>query len=328
MSLKADCENCIVHVKQLGINASGLDGCALVKEKLYKVEHGTRLEILLNNYIHVIEFDPPPDTNDNKRQSFKRKLETNEESPAKKKSIKMASKEVISIIKPAIDDVWEEIDKGQLYVFTSKGVKSSSKIAGFDMDGTLITTKSGRVFPVDINDWQIAFPSVGKKLKELLENGFKLAILSNQAPIGNGRVKIEDFKRKVEAIVKKLDVPMQVYLATGKGFYRKPLTGMWKVLVEQKNDGIKNIDKAESFYCGDAAGRPAKWAPGKKKDHSMVDKLLAENLGLQFYTPEQFFLGHSIANIPISKPEFNPRELSSGDFNYDLISKAKEVSKA
>ncbi|CAB3261413.1 unnamed protein product [Arctia plantaginis] len=244
LSLKADCENCIVHVKQLGVNASGLDGCALAKEVAYKVEHG---------------------------------------------------------------------------------VKSSSKVAGFDMDGTLITTKSGRVFPVDINDWKIAFPTVEKKLKELLESGYKLVILSNQAPIGNGRVKIDDFKLKVEAIVKKLDVPIQVYLATCKGFYRKPLTGMWKVLTEQKNDGIRNIDKAESFYCGDAAGRPAKWAPGKKKDHSMVDKMLAENLSLQFYTPEQFFLGHSIANVPIAKPEFNPKELSSGDFNHNLISTAKEV---
>lgn len=83
---------------------------------------------------------------------------------------------------------------------------------------------------------------------------------------------------------------------------------------------------ANSFYCGDAAGRVANWAPGKKKDHSMADTLMAENLGLRFYTPEQFFLGHSIANVPMSKPDFNPKELSPGSFNNDLISKEKEVS--
>lgn len=82
----------------------------------------------------------------------------------------------------------------------------------------------------------------------------------------------------------------------------------------------------ESFYCGDAAGRLANWAPGKKKDHSMADKLLAENLGLKFYTPEQFFLGHSIANVPMGKPEFVAKDLTPVNFKYeDLISDQKEV---
>lgn len=83
---------------------------------------------------------------------------------------------------------------------------------------------------------------------------------------------------------------------------------------------------ADSFYCGDAAGRVANWAPGKKKDHSMADKLMAENLGLEFYTPEEFFLKHPRANIPMNKPDFNPKELMAGTFNTDLIGKEIEVS--
>lgn len=92
----------------------------------------------------------------------------------------------------------------------------------------------------------------------------------------------------------------------------------------QKNDNIP-IDIDSSFYCGDAAGRMANWAPGKKKDHSMADILLAENLGLKFYTPEQFFLGHSIANVPMSKPEFVPKDLKPEPFNEALITTEKEV---
>lgn len=64
-----------------------------------------------------------------------------------------------------------------------------------------------------------------------------------------------------------------------------------------------------SFYCGDAAGREAKWAPGKKKDHSSVDRLLATNVGLKFYTPEEFFLGHR--SVPHKQPDFEPRNLDA-----------------
>ncbi|KAM3965324.1 polynucleotide kinase 3'-phosphatase [Aphomia sociella] len=319
LSLKADCETCSVDIKQLGINSSGLDGCALKRNEVYKISHGSRIEILLNNYIHIVEFNPPPD--EKLKICNKRKLEDEESIYSKRKTIKM---ENTNLDQDNKEDIWEEVDKGELYIFTSKGVKSSKKIAAFDMDGTLIRTKSGKVYPVDINDWQIAFPTVTRKLKEQVSNGFKVVILSNQAPIGNGRVKIEDFKKKIESLVQNLGIPVQAYFATGKGFYRKPTTGMWKVLNEQKNDGLE-IDLNESFYCGDAAGRAAGWAPGKKKDHSMVDKLMAENLSLRFYTPEQYFLGHSISNVPFQKPEFIPKDISSEPFNDKLISKDKEI---
>ncbi|XP_053609861.1 uncharacterized protein F21D5.5 [Plodia interpunctella] len=314
--LKADCSNCLVEIKQLGVNPSGLDGFALKRNESYRVGHGSRLEILLNNYIHIIEFDPPPEDYVETKVPRKRKLEQ-EDSTQSNKQLKVDLRE-------AMDDSWDEIDKGELYIFTSKGLKSSTKIAAFDMDGTIIKPKSGKVHPVDTGDWQIAFPPVSQKLKEKHMEGFKIVILSNQAPIGNGRVRIQDFKKKIENIVKKLAVPIQVYLATGKGIYRKPLTGMWKFLTEKKNDGL-TVDMLHSFYCGDAAGRAANWAPGKKKDHSMADKLMAVNIGLSFFTPEQFFLGHSITNVPMLKPEFSPRDLLPNPFDERLISKEKEI---
>ncbi|KAL0883203.1 hypothetical protein ABMA27_016639 [Loxostege sticticalis] len=324
VSLKADCEECSVELTQLGVNPSGLDGFALKRNVPYKVGHGSKLEVLLNNYIHIIEFDPPPEGSDNQKHSSKRKLDDEESTATQTKKIKAESAPTESGVKEAMDDTWDDVDRGELYIFTAKGVKSSKKIAAFDMDGTLIKTKSGKVHPVDINDWQIAFPTVAQKLKELLTKDYKIVILSNQAPIGNGRVKIEDFKKKIEGIVTKLNIPIQAYIATGKGFYRKPATGMWKILTEQKNGGIQ-IDKEDCFYCGDAAGRVANWAPGKKKDHSMADKLMAENLGLKFYTPEQFFLGHSISNVQMHKPEFNPSEVKPEPFNEKLIGKEKEI---
>lgn len=46
----------------------------------------------------------------------------------------------------------------------------------------------------------------------------------------------------------------------------------------------------ESFYCGDAAGRPADWQAGAKKDFSVTDRKFAVNCGLKFLTPEELFL--------------------------------------
>lgn len=318
ISLKANYDNYTVEVKQVGVNPSGIDGFAMIKDKLYTVQNGSRIEILFNKYYYTVKFHPSSDAGvepNNKRKSDEAlvlgdakimKMDENYED------------------KGAEEDSWDNVHKGELYVYTSKGVKASEKVAAFDMDGTIIKTKSNKIHPVDTNDWQIIFREVPKKLKEQLEKGFKIIFFTNQASIGNGKTKIEDFKNKITNIVDVLQVPVQVFISTGKGFYRKPASGMWKIFSEQKNNGVV-IDMKESFYCGDAAGRAAKWAPGKKKDHSFADILFAENIGLRFFTPEQYFLGHSISNVPFLKPEFNPKDITSETFDDRLISKEKEM---
>lgn len=201
----------------------------MTKNAVYTVNHGTQLEVLLNKYVHIIEFEPPPEDSE-PITGVKRKLP--DESNVNK-SPKIEISDCPSSVKEAVEDSWHNMDNGELYVFTSKGVKASKKIAAFDMDGTLITPKSGKVYPVDTKDWKIVFPGISQKLKEQIEKGFKVVIFSNQSPIGKGRVKIEDFKIKIEKIVEKLEIPIQAFLATGKGFYRKPTTGMWKTLLEK-----------------------------------------------------------------------------------------------
>ena len=110
--------------------------------------------------------------------------------------------------------VWEEAYSGRLLIMTYGDCKSRPKIAGFDMDGTLITTKTGKVFEVDKNDWRLLYDQMTSKVMQKLhdEDSFKIVVMTNQAGIASGKVKVNDFKEKVEAIAKALKVPLQVTL--------------------------------------------------------------------------------------------------------------------
>lgn len=95
----------------------------------------------------------------------------------------------------------------------------------------------------------------------------------------------------------------------------------------QKNGGIA-IDKTNSFYVGDAAGRPKNWALGKKKDHSSADRLMALNVDVKFETPEEHFLKHKTP--PYELPKFNSKSLLQTDdictpADAELILKQQEV---
>lgn len=78
------------------------------------------------------------------------------------------------------------------------------------MDKTLIKTKSGLEFPKDCNDWQLLYPDVPGKLRKIHSDGYKIVIFTNQAHLGTVKVTIPDFKVKIERVVKKLSVPIQV----------------------------------------------------------------------------------------------------------------------
>lgn len=101
------------------------------------------------------------------------------------------------------------------------------------MDGTIITTVSGNVYPKDMNDWKLAFPSVVERLKMLRETQYKIVFFTNQGGIGSGKVKIPNFKKKIESIARKIDLPIQVFISGKDDIYRKPRPGMWNYLVQK-----------------------------------------------------------------------------------------------
>jgi bifunctional polynucleotide phosphatase/kinase len=155
------------------------------------------------------------------------------------------------------------------------------KIAGFDMDYTLIKPKSGKRFPVDHNDWEWLYPNVKDKLTVIAKD-FQVVVFSNQMGISKGKTTEKEIKLKCKNIQKDINIPIIFLMSTEDDKYRKPRIGLWKILSKE------NIIKEGSFYVGDAAGRIK--TNEYKKDHSDSDRKFAENIGITFYTPEVFFL--------------------------------------
>lgn len=156
--------------------------------------------------------------------------------------------------------VWKDVDS---CIIGHSVAHISEKIAGFDMDSTLIETKSGAKFAKNADDWVYWNPCVPEKLRELVKEGFAIVIFTNQKGISTGQTKAQDIKTKIENIAKDVGVEMHAVIATKDDAYRKPGTKMWDLFIQ--NNG--NVKLAESFYCGDAAGRK----DGKKKDFSDSD---------------------------------------------------------
>lgn len=210
-----------------------------------------------------------------------------------------------------------------------KGKKN--KIAAFDLDTTLIWTKSENRFAKNKNDWKLKYDTTKKLIEKYHKKGYKIVILSNQGgmPGKKNEQRRKDWKFKVSNVVKELNVPVVAFGCFTKDKFRKPCTGIW-------NDYIKSTNK-HSFYCGDAAGRQKKVYKNKNvpprdqniKDHADTDYKFALNLGIKFYTPKEFFLDiHDKKNMTITYTNYVADAMGSdGEFENELYEDFKPSKK-
>lgn len=123
----------------------------------------------------------------------------------------------------------------------------------FDLDGTIITTKSGKVFPKDKHDWKL-ISGVRALMLDLMHDDTQIIIVSNQGGIEQKFVKKEDFEEKMHNIIKALDLPNEIYCyycpTTDKqDIYRKPQAGMFYIAALEHGIFLQN-----SVFIGDASG--------------------------------------------------------------------------
>ncbi|EYE99471.1 putative DNA 3'-phosphatase Tpp1 [Aspergillus ruber CBS 135680] len=194
--------------------------------------------------------------------------------------------------------------------------EKKQKIAAFDLDSTLITSASGATFARSPKDWKWWDASVPSRVRELNSEGYQVVVVSNQKQISLKKGAAEsksysNFKEKVTAVLNDLDVPLSVYAATETDEYRKPRLGMWREFLEDYDLDVEGVDLKSSFFVGDAAGR--------RGDHSLVDRGFAVNIGVDFKTPEEFFLNQ--APEAFEKP-FDPASyLHTGEQDLPLFTR-------
>lgn len=187
------------------------------------------------------------------------------------------------------------------------GVNNSVKVAAFDLDDTLISTKSGSRFARGSSDWKWKSDKVVPRLVSLISEKYLVVIFTNQGGVISRKENksFQNFTNKLNMVIASLTeavdnsphsnnaycwlfcAPKRPKAVKGHVasdeeshlYFRKPQIGMWEAM-KAELDGI-DVEMGKSFYIGDAAGG--------KGDFSDSDKMFAENIGLQFYTPNQFF---------------------------------------
>jgi len=175
----------------------------------------------------------------------------------------------------------------------------------FDLDYTLIKTKSGKKFPVDKNDWVILNPNIKTKINNLSK--CLIGIVSNQKGLKTEEQK-KDWEYKLEKIGNELKIDF-VFASLMDDRYRKPLPGSYEYIREHYKsfDWNKcNINK-KIYYIGDAFGR--------ENDFSDTDIKYALNNDFKFKTPEIFF-------------DFNKDEGKSGNITYPVINYFTKLEQA
>lgn len=175
------------------------------------------------------------------------------------------------------------------------------KIILFDLDNTLIKTKSKKVFPTNKYDWEFLTPTVPEIInKEVEKNKTICGIISNQKGL-KSKLMITDWIDKIKAIGKQLEFHF-IFVSLRDDRFRKPLPASWDYIKTNLLNSI-NLDnvirKKKIYYIGDACGR--------QTDFSDTDFKYAFNCEFKFKTPEMFFkfdlTKPNIKNCSITYPD-------------------------
>lgn len=170
-----------------------------------------------------------------------------------------------------------------VFYFDDDEQKGRVKLALFDLDGTLVFTPSGRKLPNPDDIYYFCYSDIFDKLIKYHDDGFAVAILSNQKGLKN----VDRLEKVRQDIVSRTHFSPIILASTANDEFRKPREGMFFFVLQLLNITPTDVSP-DSFYCGDAAGHD------KSKRHpyfewSDSDYRFSMSVGLIFFNPREIF---------------------------------------
>ncbi len=171
------------------------------------------------------------------------------------------------------------------------------KVLFLDADGTLRKTRSGQDCPNTPDDQEL-LPGVAAKVQGYVEQGYLIAIVSNQGGIAHGYMTLASGDANLAETVRLLaeaGATVHYYdFAEGYDESRKPKTGMADRLertLKERFGAAVQIDRAASLMVGDAAYKRGELRPDGREGTSFSnsDRLFAVNARLPFVEACDFF---------------------------------------
>lgn len=149
----------------------------------------------------------------------------------------------------------------------------------------------------DVYDFDMAFRGAFARVKQEYDDGACVAIITNQDQKDPNSKRLVTWKQKMGHIARAIDCPLLVLAAISRDGFRKPGRLMWDHGIVQsyveaggRREDVEPLHGSGTFFVGDAAGRVG--------DHSDTDRKWATNVGVAFYTPEEYFLGEKVRSTP------------------------------
>ena len=174
-------------------------------------------------------------------------------------------------------------------------------VAFFDADSTLRVSKGAHYAPANASEVMM-LPGVAEKIAELTQQGYFVAIVSNQVGSAH-RTSLAAINEAMQATIQGAESKggvIQYFDYSVSEDHSKPHTAMADILekkLQEKFGGAAKIDRTKSFMVGDAAYRkPDVNYPGDIRpdgqmgfDFENFDRKFAENNGIAFHEPQEFF---------------------------------------
>lgn len=168
---------------------------------------------------------------------------------------------------------------------SSQPINGGKKLALFDVDGTLVTSKSGRRWAANETDW-IFLGDVPGTFKRYHDDGYTIALISNQSEWKLSDTPRAKFQSILDALTTANGWAPWCFIATAKvkehdTIYRKPARGLYNLLL--KEIGFTPTDV---IMCGDACGKTDLYPPYRWSDS---DYEFAKTIGSTFVRPLDVF---------------------------------------